>query len=82
MQVWEASNGKRRLTYSGHSNPVMAVAWLPDRRLLASASRDRTVQVWEASSWQVAANLWWSIPGVVNAVAWSPDRASARLRKR
>ena len=33
-------------TYMGHSNIVNAVAWSPDLLRIATASSDRTVQVW------------------------------------
>ena len=42
--------GTPLLTYKGHSDAVYSVAWSPDGKRLASASADRTVQVWEASS--------------------------------
>jgi WD40 repeat protein len=38
------------LTYRGHSAKVNAVIWSPDGQYIASASDDRTVQVWEAST--------------------------------
>jgi WD40 repeat protein len=38
----------RQCAYSGHSDVVCDVAWSPHGSLIASASQDQTVQVWEA----------------------------------
>ncbi|MEO6888906.1 MAG: WD40 repeat domain-containing protein, partial [Ktedonobacteraceae bacterium] len=58
------------LTYRNHSNSVSALAWSPDGKYIASASWDKTVQVWDASN----GNLLVTYRGhsdFVDALAWS-----------
>ena len=48
------------------------MAWSPDGRHLASASADKTVRVWDASSGQTLLT-YSGHTGTVASVAWSPD---------
>ena len=66
-------------TYTGHSDAVYDVAWSPDGTRLASCSKDKTVQVWDAVGGDsVAADgghvfTYRGHYDVVKTVAWSPD---------
>ena len=48
VQVWEVLTGRHIYIYSGHTDAVFGVSWSPDGCRIASASLDRTVQVWDA----------------------------------
>src|SRR5260370_499335 len=48
VQVWDATTGVHRFTYTGHSQAVNAVAWSPHGNRIASASMDSNVQVCSA----------------------------------
>ncbi len=66
------SVGTPLYTYRGHSHSVDAVAWSPDGKRIASASVDRTVQVWDAADGGHV-YTYRGHASSVYMVAWSPD---------
>jgi WD40 repeat protein len=67
-----AALGSILYTYRGHTDIVEAAAWSPNSKRIATASRDKTVQVWNATS---DGNIlaYTRHTDSVPAVAWSPD---------
>jgi WD40 repeat protein len=56
---------------SGHGFWVESVTWSPGGKLLASASTDMSVRIWDVASKQTIHQL--TFPGSVTGVTWSPD---------
>lgn len=62
---------KEAIPLKGHTALIQAIAYAPDGRTVATASRDRTVRLWDPSTGTERHRL--AGPGLSLAVAFSPD---------
>jgi WD40 repeat protein len=72
IDVWDAESLTLITTLRGHSGQILALAWSPDGRWLASSAKDQTLLIWDTQSGQ---NRVLDRDGSadVEALAFSPD---------
>jgi guanine nucleotide-binding protein subunit beta-2-like 1 protein len=46
LRLWELSTGQTTRRFVGHTNDVLSVSFSADNRQIVSASRDRTIKLW------------------------------------
>lgn len=78
VQVWETATGKERLELAGHKEFISGVAWSPDDRMLATASRarergtgDQGVMLWEFATGEQRLRI--TGQRAISSVAFSPE---------
>ncbi|MBO3460830.1 serine/threonine protein kinase [Aetokthonos hydrillicola Thurmond2011] len=82
IKLWQVSNGQEIRTFSGHSNAVSSVTFSPippssleqrePRGILASASWDQTIKLWQINTGKEICTLS-GHSNYVRSVAFSPD---------
>jgi len=68
--------GRLVMTLTGHDGPVNSVAYSPDSRILASASADGTIRIWDMRTGEEMMTPLHSGDGPVWAVAFFPNSKS------
>jgi WD40 repeat protein len=70
--MWDPASGQKLLDLRGHSSGVVAVAYSPYGKRLATASGDKSAKVWDAETGKELLTLR-GHSGPVGGVAYSPD---------
>src|SRR5262249_30476957 len=70
-KVWDARTGAKLRDLDGHTNLATGAAFSPDGRLVATASQDATVRLWDAETGQELLLL--PHKETVHRVCFSPD---------
>ena len=66
IKLWDARTGRLLKTLRGHGNAITALAFHPEKPLLASSSYDQTVKLWNLETGQEVATLRGHTKGVAH----------------
>lgn len=72
VALWNLKNGKREAIFSGHTEPVFALAISNDNTLLASGSSDKTVRIYDRESEKIIGEPI-AVNGSVSDLEFSPN---------
>lgn len=72
LSLYNAANGKLFSSFTAHKDSLLSLGFSPDGHFLATSSSDRTVKVWDTTSWRLRAVLRLS-NSEASGLVWLPD---------
>ncbi|KAK6625139.1 hypothetical protein RUM43_005430 [Polyplax serrata] len=75
VQLWDLRRSdKHYLQFTAHSGPVFACDWHPEMQWLATASRDKTIKVWDLSTKTQTMEFVIHTIASIGHIKWRPQR--------
>ncbi|XP_019871139.2 GATOR complex protein WDR24 isoform X2 [Aethina tumida] len=75
VQIWDIRKPDRlQQQYTAHSGPVFACDWHPESSWLATASRDKTIKVWDLQTSKPTLEYTIHTIAAIGHVKWRPQR--------
>ncbi len=72
VEIRETANGKLIASLTGHAGAIVATAFSPDGKTLATVAEDGIVKLWETATWQEFANIRRETK-IIFSIEFSPD---------
>jgi len=72
LRIWKLAGSGEKLVLNGHDGGVPCLAFSPDGKVLASASKDQLVKLWDAASGRLLHTLP-RFPSPIQSIVFSPD---------
>lgn len=75
VQLWDLrKHDKHYLQFTAHSGPVFACDWHPELQWLATASRDKTIKIWDLSQKSPTMEFVIHTIASIGHIKWRPQR--------
>jgi WD40 repeat protein len=80
IQIYNAADGRKQLSLSGHTDNIVALSYTPDSAKLLSGSLDRTVRYWDLATGRQLATI--PLPDAVSGLSATKDGSEVFVRVR